>query len=96
MKKIKWTFMTLAIVLGIGGAFATRLRQNCLGATQYYYNGGGYILAGKIGIDYICVTPSSSICTYYKVGTTYTPCMNGIYCTFNCRSANPTPKKAKN
>jgi len=96
MKKIKWTFMTLAIVLGIGGAFATRLHQDCQAATQYWYNGGTYVLAGRLGIDYICVTPSSSVCTYYKVATTYTACMWGTYCTSNCRTSNPAPKKAKN
>jgi len=97
MKKIKWTFMTLAIVLGIGGAFATapRLPQDCQAATQYYYN-GTYVLAGKLGVNYICVTPSSSVCTYYKVGSTYTPCMTGVYCTSNCKASNPSPKKAKN
>jgi len=98
MKKIKFMIMTLAIAFSIGGAFATspRLLQDCQGATQYYYNGGAYVLAGKIGIDYLCVTPSSSVCTYYKVGSTYTPCMWGIYCTSNCKAANPSPKKAKN
>jgi len=88
--------MTLAIVLGIGGAFATRLPQDCQAATQYYSPGGGYVLAGRLGIDYICVGPSAEICTYYKVGSTYTPCMNGIYCTANCRTSNPSPKKPKN
>jgi len=96
MKKIKWTFMTLAIVLGIGGAFATAPRQDCQGATQYRLSGGNYVLAGTLGVNYICFTPSAEICTYYKVGSTYTPCMNGIYCTANCKTLNPTPKKAKN
>jgi len=98
MKRIKFMIMTLAIAFSIGGAFATapRLAQDCQGATQYYYNGGAYVLAGKIGIDYLCSTPSSSVCTYYKVGNTYMPCMWGIYCTSNCKTGNPTPKKAKN
>ncbi len=96
MKKIKWTLMTLAIVFGIGGAFATRLHQDCQGATQYYSNGGAYVLAGRLGIDYICVTPSSAVCTYYKVGSTYTPCMYGNYCISNCRTSNPSPQKPKN
>jgi len=97
MKKIKFMIMTLAIAFSIGGAFATapRLPQDCLGATQYYYN-GGYMLAGRMGIDYICNTPSSSVCTYYKVGSTYTPCAWGNYCTSNCMTSKPTPKKAKN
>ena len=93
MKKIKFMIMTLAIAFSIGGAFATapRLPQNCQGATQYYYN-GAYVLAGRLGIDYICVTPSAQVCTYYKVGSTYVPCMNGIYCTSNCKTITTTPK----
>ena len=95
MKKIKLSIMTLAIVLSIGGAFATspRAPQDCQAATQYYYN-GSYVLAGKLGIDYLCVS-SSSVCTYYKVGTTYVPCMNGNYCTANCKTST-TPPKTKN
>ena len=97
MKKIKFMIMTLAIALSIGGAFATspRQSQDCQGATQYYFN-GNYVLAGKMGVDYICLTPSAQVCTYYKVGSTYVPCMNGVYCTANCRASNPAPKKAKN
>ena len=97
MKKIKFMIMTLAIAFSIGGAFATapRLPQDCQGATQYRLSGGNYVLAGRLGIDYICVTPSSTVCTYYKVGSTYTPCMNGVYCTSNCKASNPSPKKAK-
>jgi len=84
MKKIKWTFMTLAIVLGIGGAFATSLHQDCQAAIHYFYTGTWYAPAGRIGIDYICVTPSSSVYTYYKVVNTYVPCMYGFYCTPGC------------
>ncbi|MDO6432277.1 DUF6520 family protein [Flavitalea sp. BT771] len=98
MKKIKFMIMTLAIAFSIGGAFATtpRLPQDCLGATQYYLNGGSYVLAGRMGIDYICNTPSSAVCTYYKVGSTYTPCCWGNYCTSNCMTSKPAPKKARN
>ena len=96
MKKIKLSIMTLAIALSIGGAFATspHVTQDCQGATQYYFNGSGYILAGKIGVDYLCTT-SNTVCTYYKVGSTYVPCMNGSYCTANCKTTT-TPPKTKN
>jgi hypothetical protein len=98
MKRIKFMIMTLAIALSIGGAFASapRLPQDCLGATQYYSNGGAYVLAGRMGIDYICNTPSSNVCTYYKVGSTYTPCCWGNYCTSNCKTETPAPKKTRN
>ena len=98
MKRIKFMIMTLAIALSIGGAFATSTRPSqsgCEGAQQYYFNGQSYVLAGKLGVDYICNTPSSNVCTYYKVGTTYVACMWGSYCTSNCRTSTPAPKKAK-
>ncbi len=96
MKKIKLSIMTLAILLSIGGAFATSPRQTqaCQAATQYFYN-GSYVLAGRLGVDYLCQT-SPQVCTYYKVGTTYIPCMNGVYCTANCKTETTPPKKAKN
>jgi hypothetical protein len=92
MKKIKFSIMTLAIALSIGGAFATvpRLPQSCQADTQYYLNGSTYVLAGTYGVTYLC-TASVNTCTYYKVGSTYVPCMSGIYCTSNCKTT-PTPK----
>jgi hypothetical protein len=93
MKKIKLGIMTMAIALSIGGAFATSttITQTCAGATQYYYNGGSFVLAGKLGIDYLCES-SAQVCTYYKVGTTYVPCTNGLYCTANCKAGTKVPK----
>jgi hypothetical protein len=94
MKKIKWTLMSLAIALSIGGALATspRLKQDCQAATQYYYNGTGYVLAGTYGVTYLCVT-STNTCTYYKVGSTYVPCMSGAYCTSNCKTTGASKLK---
>lgn len=93
MKKIKLSIMTLAIALSIGGAFATspRVTQTCAGATQYYYNGNGYVLAGKLGTDYLCES-SAQVCTYYKVGSTYVPCQDGVFCTSNCKTTTKPPK----
>ena len=95
MKKIKLSIMTMAIALSIGGAFATskRVTQTCQAATQYYYN-GSYVLAGQIGVNYICLT-SPNTCTYYKVGSNYVPCMTGTYCTSNCKTGT-TPRKTRN
>jgi hypothetical protein len=84
MKKIKWTLMSAAVVLGIGGAFATRPHFDCSNLTQYYYAGGGYSQAGIEGVNYIC-TSGSATCTYYTTdGLTYYPCQAGVYCTSNC------------
>lgn len=81
MKRIKIIIMTLAILLSIGGAYATRRSFDCRTATQYYYNGSAYIQAGVIGRDYICQA-SSSNCTYWLVGGVYTMCQTGSYVGF--------------
>ncbi len=87
MKKIKFTIMTLAILLSIGGAFASHPHFDCRTATQYYWNGTTYVLAGVYGADYIC-TGESGTCTYTCSNNVYTPCQFGSY--------DPVPqKKAK-
>jgi uncharacterized protein DUF6520 len=78
MKKKKIVIMTLAILLSIGAAFASRRSIDCSSATQYYYNGSGYTNAGTEGVNYICLT-GSTVCTYYKVGLNYIPCQQGQY-----------------
>jgi uncharacterized protein DUF6520 len=78
MKKMKVLIMTLAIVLSIGAAFASRRSLDCRTAIQYYYNGSGYSNAGTLGVEYICVDGSTA-CTYYLVGLTYMPCQIGTY-----------------
>lgn len=73
MKKFKWTVMTLAILLSIGGAFATRLYGNTKPLTGlYYFNGTQYLPAGTFGYNYVCES-SSEVCTYIRNGNTYTP-----------------------
>ena len=84
MKKIKWTLMSAAILLGIGGAFATRPHFDCSNDTQYYYAGGTYNLAGTEGVDYIC-SQGLGACTYYTEDYIhYYECQVGTYCTANC------------
>jgi hypothetical protein len=84
MKKIKWTLMSLAILLAVGGALATRPHFDCSNMTQYYLSGGQYFAAGVEGVDYIC-TGGSGICTYYTAdGLHYFQCQVGDYCTGNC------------
>jgi len=46
MKRIKWSLMTAAVVLGIGGAFATRPHYDCTTKTQYYKSENSYMPAG--------------------------------------------------
>ena len=84
MKKLKWSLMSAAVLLGLGGAFTTRPHFDCSNMTQYYYAGGVYSQAGVEGINYIC-TEGTGICTYYTPdGLTFFECQAGTYCTGNC------------
>ena len=97
MKKVKWTLMSLAVIVSVGGAFANRLHnQSCSGDTQYYYVGGVYSLAGQLGVNYICDSGSGT-CTYYTTDKIhYYPCESGLYCTANCLTReNQKPVKPK-
>jgi hypothetical protein len=97
MKKVKWTLMSLAVLVSVGGAFASRLHNQgpCTGDTQYYYAGGGaYVNAGKLGTNYLCDSGSGT-CTYYTTDNIhYYSCESGLYCTANCLTGgNPKPVK---
>ncbi len=90
MKKLKWTLLSAAILVGVSGAFGTRPQFDCSNDTQYYLLGGTYSLAGTEGVNYIC-TSGTGTCTYYTDdGLTYFPCQSGVYCTGNCDA--PLPK----
>jgi hypothetical protein len=84
MKKFKWSVLSLAIILSVCGAFATRPHFDCSNMTQFIYIGGGYRQAGIEGVNYIC-SEGDGICTYYTPdGLTYYECQVGTYCTGNC------------
>jgi hypothetical protein len=71
MNKIKWTLLSLAILLSIGGAFATRPQHKANGMV-YYWNGFLYApVAGQIGVDYIC-EGEANVCTYVFIPSTQT------------------------
>jgi hypothetical protein len=78
MKKIKWTIMTLAILLSIGGAFATRPHYDCRYSTQYYWTGSAYMPAGQFGVNFLCQSSANS-CSYVLVNGVYTQCRVGTY-----------------
>jgi hypothetical protein len=80
MKKIKWTIMSLAIIVSVCGAFATRPKFDCSQAQQYFLSGTTYMPAGAYQVDYTC-TQGSGTCTYYTLngGITYSPCYLGQY-----------------
>lgn len=78
MKKIKATIMTLAILLSIGGALATRPHFDCTFSTQYRWNGSAFIPAGTFGVDFYCLT-SSNACSYTLVNGQYVQCRIGTW-----------------
>lgn len=81
MKKWKVLFISIAIVMGIGGAFASNNRKLiCEYYIQFRYTGGMWVQLGEQGVDYDCVD-GVGICTYYKPfpSSPYLPCHIGIY-----------------
>jgi len=82
MKKMKVTIMALAILLSIGGAFATKLRSDdaCLTATQYHKVGTAYVPCGLYGTNFDC-SVSSNTCTYWMNPATnqYEQCHIGTW-----------------
>ena len=80
MKKWKLFFVSIAIALGIGGAFATNKSRICEYYEQYVLVNGVYVSAGTYGIDYVCFN-GPGICTFYKPtpSSPYYPCRTGEY-----------------
>jgi hypothetical protein len=81
MNKIKLALIATAILVAVGGAFATRPCVQCELAPQYVPSGAGYVEAGQYGIDYICYT-TAGVCTYYKPDPfqpNYAPCRTGSF-----------------
>lgn len=85
MKKWKVIFISIAIVVGIGGAFASNNRKDiCSYYSQFRYTGGAWVNVGEEGVDYACVG-GIGICTYYKPfpSSPYLPCHIGIFYSLN-------------
>lgn len=85
MKKWKVIFISIAIVVGIGGAFASNNTEGiCAYYNQFRYTGGTYVDVGEEGVDYACVG-GVGVCTYYKPSPSspYLPCHFGIYYTLD-------------
>jgi hypothetical protein len=84
MKKFKWSILSLAIILSVCGAFATRPHFDCSNMTKYYLSGGVYFTAGEEGVNYIC-SQGTGTCTYYTTnGINFYACEPGLFCTSNC------------
>ena len=81
MKIMKFIFICVGIVIGVGGAFATNtIKAPCEFMTQYRFVNGSYVLAGEYAVDYYCVG-TFGVCTWYKPWPTsdWTPCKTGTY-----------------
>jgi hypothetical protein len=89
MNKIKLALIATAILVSIGGAFATRPCAQCEFAQQYIPSGSGYVEVGDLGIDYDCEW-SAGTCTYYRPNpgqsNFYAPCHVGTYMEIHSNS----------
>lgn len=82
MKRIRIICVSTAILLGVGGAWATRPCFNCELYQQYHFTGAGYDEVLDYGYDYYC-QQFSGTCTYYRpnpfMPNYYAPCRQGIF-----------------
>ncbi|HLI92622.1 MAG TPA: hypothetical protein VKU83_03405 [Puia sp.] len=94
MKKIKWTIMTLAVIVSISAAVGFRPKPVLSGL--YYYNGTAYLPAGTEGVNYVCLS-STDVCTYILQNGVYTPYETASsYQPINLAPpAEPSARKAK-
>jgi hypothetical protein len=79
MKKLKIIFVSSAILLAAGSAWAGRCAL-CEYYTQYRDLNGYYVQAGTMGVNYICIDDANT-CTYYRTFPTqpWQPCHEGTY-----------------
>ena len=83
MKKIKVLLNSMAILVAIGGAFATSYCWQCEEQVQYVPSNNSYHKAGEYGIDYTCIFGMGA-CTFYYTDSTVNPgrlapCREGRY-----------------
>jgi hypothetical protein len=86
MKKLKLVFIALALVAGIGGAFASRPDNGCEFSQQYYYNGASYLpISGEYGVTWYCEYTPAATCSYYRPNPmvpNYAACKLGFFHQF--------------
>ncbi len=79
MKKVKLIFVATAILLSIGGAFATRSHVDCRFSQQFYWTSGGYVPAGQEGVNFVCMDAPEATCTFVQSGSQYVACRQGLF-----------------
>jgi hypothetical protein len=94
MKKIKWTIMTLVILLSVAGAYATRPKY--WSPQEFYWNGAAYIeTKGTYGRGFYCQETNAVNCTYILDGSTYVMYRLGVYTEIPYGVTKDETKKAK-
>ena len=82
MKKFKIIFISIAIVAGVAGAFASNRQAMCESYPQYFKWGNSYFAAGNYGVDYTCLSGPGN-CTWYQPNpydpNSYAPCRTGQF-----------------
>ncbi len=82
MSRVKLFLIASAIVIGVGGAIASRPTAYCETQTQYFQWGTSYFPAGSYGTDYVCLS-SAGVCTFYRPNPLnpngYVPCRTGTF-----------------
>ncbi|WP_143774370.1 hypothetical protein [Niastella vici] len=82
MVKIKWAFISMAIIFAVFGAFATKPQASCDSQTQYFQFAGSYYPAGTYGVDYTCLSGPGT-CTWYNPNpynpNSFSPCKTGTF-----------------
>lgn len=87
MKNIRILLMSIALLAGVGGAYAvSNTYDPCEMEKQYYKVDYYFYEAGQLGVNYYCIYSPASICTYYKEDpflqpNTYTACKRGYFYT---------------
>jgi hypothetical protein len=82
MAKIKWLFISAAVICAFAGAFASSYRIPCDSYPQYYKYLNHYYPAGTYGLDYICEFGAGN-CTWYQPDpynpNSFAPCKTGHF-----------------
>jgi hypothetical protein len=82
MKKLRLVFIALALIAGVGGAFATIPDPNCIWEIQFRKVNGAYVeIFGDFGVDFYCEQNEAKTCTYYwdAFSYSYLPCRIGQF-----------------
>jgi len=82
MKKLRLVLFTLALLGGVGGAFATRPDPNCVFDIQYRKVNGAFVqIWGDYGVTWYCAQDETQTCSYYwdAFAHSYFPCRIGDF-----------------